>query len=62
MTVSDLTSLFGAPVSHYEYVPDRITYEYLTAKPNRYRVSCTVLNEGGLTYVVVMVPPIGGKA
>ena len=62
MTLPELSSIFGSPVAEHHFVPDRATYEYLTAEPKRYRVSCTVLNDGGLTYMVVMVPPIGGEA
>jgi hypothetical protein len=56
MTFDELRSLLGQPISEYRKVKDRVTYEFVTsAEP--YNVSCTVLNEGGLTYLQMMVSP-----
>ncbi len=61
MTGAQLRKLFGAHVREHKFVADRVTREYLTPKPNRYRVSCTVHKTDGLIHVVVMVPPIGDE-
>lgn len=44
------------PVKEHRFVKDRVTYEFVVQGPHTYHVSCTVLNEDGLTYLVVMVP------
>lgn len=61
MSLEDLDRLFGPRIAEYSFVEDRLTCVYLTPEPNRYRISCTVLNDGGLSYLVVMVPPVGDK-
>lgn len=43
------------------FVADRLSFDYLTLPPSPYRIQCTVLDKGGLSYVVVMVPPIGDE-
>ena len=61
MSLRDLDHLFGPRVAEYRQVADRVTCEYLTPAPHRYRVSCTALHDGGLTHLAVMVPPIGDR-
>jgi hypothetical protein len=61
MSLQDLDGLFGSRVAEHRFVADRVTCDYFTPEPYRYRISCTVLNPGGLSYVVVMVPPIGDE-
>jgi hypothetical protein len=56
MTLDELRNILGEPARVYRFVPDRVTYEFLTTGQLRYKVSCTVLQEGGLKYLVVMVP------
>jgi hypothetical protein len=56
MTLPDLRRLLGEPVKEFRFADDRVTYEFLVSGPPRYDVSCTVLNDGGLTYLVVMAP------
>jgi hypothetical protein len=55
MQVEELRQLLGEPVEEDRFVEDRVSYEFVT-RPPKYNVSCTVLNEGGLTYLVVMAP------
>jgi hypothetical protein len=61
MSLRDLDASFGPRVAEHRFVSDRVTCEYFTPEPHRYRVSCTVLNDGGLSYLVVTVPPIGDE-
>lgn len=56
MAIEDLRSLLGSPVGEERFVSDRISYEFVITGPPKYDVSCTVLNDGGLTYLVVMKP------
>jgi len=58
MTVEELRELWGEPAKELRFVrvKDRVTYQFVLPGPPRYDVSCTVLNEGGLTYLVVMAP------
>lgn len=59
MSLNELDQLLGKRVVEYRFVSDRISCDYFTPEPHRYRISCTVMNNGGLSYLVVMVPPIG---
>jgi hypothetical protein len=54
MTLPELNSRFGEPVRTYRFVPDRVTVEFSTPRPNSYQIGCTVLHDGGLTHLVVM--------
>lgn len=56
MTFEQLRTILGEPYETLRFVDDRISYEFLSQEPHPYKVSCTVLNEGGLVYLVVMVP------
>jgi len=56
MQVGELRAVLGEPVKQHRFVPDRVSYEYVVAGPPTYNVSCTVLNDGGLSYLVVMCP------
>jgi hypothetical protein len=56
MTFEDLRTILGEPHETHRFVADRVTYEFLSQEPHPYEVSCTVLNEGGLVYLVIMVP------
>jgi hypothetical protein len=54
--VGELREVLGEPVEERRFVADRVTYEFAVAGPPRYNISCTVLNDGGLSYLVVMRP------
>jgi hypothetical protein len=58
MTIEELESILGPKRSSQRFIPDRVTYQFVTAGPEPFRISCTVLNEGGLTYLGVMTPPL----
>lgn len=57
MTVDELRTILDEPSEILSFTPDRLTYEFLCMGPPEYAISCTVLNDGGLTYLVVMIPP-----
>ena len=65
MRVADLENELGRPRKTLRFVPDRRTYEFLTAGRERFVISCTVLEKDGLTYLGIMVPrkrfPVGRK-
>ena len=56
MSFEELRKLLGEPVNEHRFVKDRVSYEFVVAGPPVYNLSCTVLSDGGLTYLVVMVP------
>ena len=56
MRLEELRAALGEPIEEQRFAKDRASYEFVLAKSPRYNVSCTVLNEGGLTYLVVMRP------
>jgi hypothetical protein len=56
MAVAKLEALLGPTRRTLRLLSDRETHEFLTVGPQPYQVSCTVLNEGGLTYLGVMIP------
>lgn len=61
MKFDELHEMLGEPVKEHCFVKDRVSYEFVVPGPPRYDVSCTVLNEGGLTYLVVMTPLPKGR-
>jgi hypothetical protein len=61
MGFAELRELLGEPVKELRFVKDRVTYEFVLPGPPRYDVSCTVLNDSGLTYLVVMTPLANGR-
>jgi hypothetical protein len=56
MGFEDLRAVLGEPVETLRFGPSKVTYEFLTPEPQRYKVSCTVKQEGGLSYLNVMIP------
>lgn len=54
MSAPELRTLLGEPVEEHRFVADRVTYEFVGPGSPIYSVSCTVLNDGGLSYLVVM--------
>jgi hypothetical protein len=63
MKLNELREILGEPVKELRFVTakDRVTYQFVLAGPPTYDVSCTVLNDGGLTYLVVMAPLPKGR-
>jgi hypothetical protein len=56
MTVAQLVSLLGEPLRTLSFVEDRATYQFRIRDLDAYDLSCTVLGDGGLSYLVVTVP------
>jgi hypothetical protein len=56
MTLEELKALLGPIDKTLRFVPDRKTYEFRTTGSEPYSVSCTVLEDGGLTYLGVLAP------
>ncbi|MBX7104737.1 MAG: hypothetical protein K1X57_11695 [Gemmataceae bacterium] len=56
MSALELRALLGELAEELRFLADRVTYEFAVAGPPRYNVSCTVLNDGGLSYLMVMRP------
>ncbi len=56
MSIKQLGEVLGKPYKSEQFCDDRITYEFLFGEPQPYEISCTVLNEGGLSYLVIMIP------
>lgn len=56
MTFDQLRTILGEPRETLRFVADRVTHEFLFQEQHPYRVSCTVLNGGGIVYLVVTVP------
>ena len=52
-TAPALSTKLGPPVDTQAFVPDRTTYIHVVGDRQQYEVSCTVLHDGGPTYVVV---------
>jgi hypothetical protein len=59
MQAADLRSVLGEPIDELHFVADRVTYEFAVVGPPSYSVSCTVLKQQGLTYIVVTAPLTG---
>lgn len=54
MTLKELENEFGEAIAVESFVEDRKTYEYIIGDNDKYYLSCTILDNIGLTYVVVM--------
>jgi hypothetical protein len=52
--IEDLAAIFGQPVGFDKFVADRINYDFEIGKIEKFTISCTILNEGGLIYFVMM--------
>ena len=56
MTLPQLQAVLGSPSGYHSFVPDRTTYDFEFDGADPYNISCTVLTDGGLSYLVVTVP------
>ena len=54
MNIDQIQTVLEKPKSTETFTKDRKTYDFVYGKQEKYWVSCTVLNKGGLTYLVVM--------
>jgi len=59
MTLDQVTRACGAPTHHDEYAKDRRSYYFTVGDEDSYVLSCTILHEGGLTYVVMAPKGMG---
>jgi hypothetical protein len=55
MTLPAIQKVLGEPVKKYHFGDDRVSYDFTSAGPT-YHISCTILNNGGLSYLEVMQP------
>ena len=55
MTLEEVRNVLGEPVLVETFVESRKSYEFVVGAVERYSVSCTILNDGGLCYLVVML-------
>jgi hypothetical protein len=53
MTFAEVSSVLGEAVDSQSFVSDRTSFDFLLGNHDRYSVSCTILHQGGLIYVVV---------
>lgn len=56
MTATEIAAVLGRPRKTERFVPDRRTFDFVTGGKQPFRVSCTVLEKGGLTYLGVTIP------
>lgn len=57
MGLAQLTPILGEPCETHRHAEDRVSFEFRTGDIDAYAVSCTILAEGGLTYLVVTAAP-----
>jgi hypothetical protein len=56
MDLPQIQAVLGGPCAHHSFVADRASYDFRFGAPDQYDISCTVLADGGLCYLVVTVP------
>lgn len=56
MNLPQIQAVLGPPSGSHCFVQDRTTYEFKLGGAELYDISCTVLADGGLIYLVVTVP------
>lgn len=54
MTLAEITAILGEPTDSQKYVADRQSYDFTVGDSDKYNVNCTVHQERGLIYLVVM--------
>lgn len=54
METDEVNEVLGEPTGQSQFVPNRITYEYVVGDRERYYVSATMDRQEGLVYLVVM--------
>jgi hypothetical protein len=54
MLAEEIFTVLGKPKKTESYVEDRITYEFLLEGNEAYYISCTVINNIGLSYLTIM--------
>jgi hypothetical protein len=59
MSTAGIVDVLGEPYSVHSFVAGRKSYEFRTSGREPFIVSCNVLEEGGLSYLVVRLPLSG---
>jgi hypothetical protein len=54
MTFEEVTAILGEPTATQQFVADRRSYAFVHGDDCKYDVSCTVHQDDGLIYVVIM--------
>lgn len=54
MAKDDIIKLFGQPENIESYVSDRVSFEYIIGLSEKYYLSLTITDNGGLIYLVTM--------
>ena len=54
MTLTEVVGVLGDQIDTQQFVPDRRSYDFHVDSPDGYSVSCTIKDDDGLIYVVVM--------
>lgn len=52
-SLEEIERHLGKPVKFERYTEDRLSYEFITEGEAKFYVSCTLLTNGGLIYVVI---------
>lgn len=60
MDLGQLTAILGEPCRTQRFAEDRTNHEFRVGDVDAYEISCTVLAEGGLTYLIVTAAPFAG--
>jgi hypothetical protein len=55
MALPQIQAVLGSPSGRHNFVSDRTSYDFKIGGQNPYDISCTVLTDGGLSYLVVTV-------
>lgn len=57
LKIDEIEAVLGKAKSRKSFAKDRLTYEFLVGSEEVYYISCTVLNQGGLVFFVMMNHP-----
>lgn len=61
MTIGSIVGILGQPLKTESFVEDRKSYEFKVGLQNPYKVSCTVLVDGGLAFVSIIREDIASR-
>jgi hypothetical protein len=56
MAITEVIKILGEPVDAEAFVDDRRSYDFVVRQPDEYRIGCTLLNNGGLIYLIAHTP------
>ncbi|GAB5553177.1 MAG: hypothetical protein Sapg2KO_27680 [Saprospiraceae bacterium] len=52
-SLEEIESHLGKPVKIEKFTEDRLSYEFITGEKTKFYISCTLLTNGGLIYLVI---------